>query len=166
MSGLMSLSDKKQGSISLEALDFLPCDESDLSTIVAPALELLKKVQEEHTLDLSSLKSLLVYETKKELPEYTKLHLNGTLVGWYHLIDHKDYLELDDVNVLEDFQNLGIGTHILNRVKARAQEQNVSIRCQVLAANLQAIAFYERAEFKPLKSNHKYKILCWQSSTV
>ena len=159
----MSLCDNGMESLPFDPLKFLPCDESDLATLVAPALVLLKKAQEEHPLDLSLIKNLLVEETKKELPDYTKLHLNGELVGWYHLIDHDDYLELDDVNVLENFRNLGLGTNILNRLKIKAQELEVPIHCHVLKNNPRAINFYNKAEFKPIKEDEKVQILQWQS---
>lgn len=159
----MSMSDKLVDALPWATLKFLPCDESDLPTLVAPALILLKKAQEEHPLDLSLIKNLLVEETKKELPDYTKLHLNDKLVGWYHLIDHEDYLELDDVNVLEDFRNLGLGTCILTRVKIKAQKLEVPIHCHVLKTNPRAINFYKKAGFKPIKEDKKVQILQWQS---
>ena len=127
--------------------ELFPCTEDDVPMIVAASLHLLEEVQREKTLDLSVLGTLLVRETLRELPEYLKIIRSGQIMGWVHLVTAWDHLELDDLNIKPEFQNQGLGSWLLDQVKARAREAGLPIRCTVQADNEAALRFYRRHGF-------------------
>lgn len=131
---------------------FLPCLEEDLPEILGPARRLLEKFQQDTALDLSILETALWQKTLAELPDYTKLVRGDTLLGWFHLIQTQDALELDDVNILEPYRSLGLGSILLEQVKRTADQAHCPVRALVKKENDGALRFYSRHGFSPLPS--------------
>ncbi len=157
----MSLSDDGSNGCHRMIPAFLPCCESDLVTITAPALLMLARIQTDQTADLSALKALITAQTLKELPDYTKLLVDGSLAGWFHLIHHEDLLELDDVNILKSYQGRGLGSRILARIQELSAALGLPVICRVQSGNEGALRFYTRWGFRLLERTEKYSTLRW-----
>lgn len=127
-----------------------------MAKIVSAPLNVLDEFQKKSPLDLSSLRTALIEQTRQELPEYTKLLLGETLLGWFRLIRTKDSLELDDINIQQGFQSRGLGSLILDQVKQTAQNDGLSVHCTVSSDNQRALRFYLRHGFDVSATQDKY----------
>ncbi|KAF5059021.1 GNAT family N-acetyltransferase [Proteiniclasticum sp. QWL-01] len=128
--------------------DFLPCTEADLPIILAPVAELLATVETERMVDLTVVRLAMEEEIRSELPDYTKISVGGEILGWYHLIHSDQGVELDDFNILNEFQSRGLGSLALNRIIRQTALVEYPIWCTVTRGNEAAIRFYQRHGFK------------------
>lgn len=143
------------GDALLELVRFCPCTEEDLPEIVRGALKLLEEFQETSPLDLSILRNALIEQTRRELPEYTKLLQGDQLLGWFRLVRHSASLELDDVNILEGFRSQGLGSLLIGRVREIAAKEDLPVRCTVSSDNSGALRFYQRHGFLAAPAREK-----------
>ena len=80
-------------------------------------------------------------------PEKTlKIRRNGKTIGFYVVLPHPDHLYLDMFYLLPEAQGLGIGSKLLNQIKAQADKQNKPIRLDALRIS-PANAFYQHHGF-------------------
>lgn len=83
-------------------------------------------------------------------------------------IDEKQ-IRLLDIALLEQFQNQGVGTHLLRQLMAEATEANKVLRHMVFVLNDNAHRFYERLGFITIEDLGGYKHMEWtpgQSQTA
>ena len=73
---------------------------------------------------------------------------NGTVVGWISVFDHEDHVKIEELYVLPEFQNMGIGTSVLLHAIEHARRRNVTVRLRVLGINRCGIRLYERLGFR------------------
>ena len=69
-------------------------------------------------------------------------------MAYYHFQLVEDKMELDDLYVLSNYQNQGIGSKILEKC---CEESNIPIFLYVFSKNTRAIALYERFGFKVIE---------------
>lgn len=139
-------------------LQFLPCTNEDLDIILKTSLDLLTEFQKDQPLNLSLVRQLIIERTKEELPDYTKLMEGVELIGWYHIIEGPESLELDDVNILESFRSRGYGTRLLDRVLEEGRIKQKLIMVTVSSDNTGAVRFYERQGFRFTHRNQQHHL--------
>ena len=61
-----------------------------------------------------------------------------------------DYIELHHIIVSESYRGKGVGKALVDFVKSYAKKRKANIKADTNFANSEAIAFYEKMEFKPL----------------
>lgn len=66
------------------------------------------------------------------------------VVGWR---DYPDYIWLNEVFLLPEYQGQGVGSQIVNLSKDKARTAGKELRLQTLMANLGAKSLYERLGF-------------------
>jgi GNAT superfamily N-acetyltransferase len=67
-----------------------------------------------------------------------------------------------DIGLLEQFQNRGVGTYLLNQLIAEAAEKNKPLRHMVFVLNNNAHRFYERLGFVVIEDVGGYKHMEWR----
>ena len=67
-------------------------------------------------------------------------------IGVLRVARHPTHIELEQIYLLPEYQRLGIGTALINRLIAEAKESIVPVRLQVLVVN-PAKQFYEQLGF-------------------
>ncbi len=81
-------------------------------------------------------------------PKETKIILEkGIDAGFLILLEDEKELELKEINLLQKFQNNGIGSNILKEVLKQGKEQEKAVKLQVLKVN-PAIKLYRRYGFE------------------
>ncbi|MFS8180529.1 GNAT family N-acetyltransferase [Pseudovibrio denitrificans] len=76
-------------------------------------------------------------------PEKTlKIRRNRKTIGFYVVLNHPDHLYLDMFYLLPEAQGHGIGSKLLNQIKAQADKQNKPIRLDALRIS-RANTFYQ-----------------------
>lgn len=80
------------------------------------------------------------------LGEYTVLYADGQKAGYYHFYRKEDgEYELDDLYILPEFQNRGIGSAVIERCLASV---NAPVMLYVFIRNEGAVSLYKRHGFK------------------
>jgi len=67
-----------------------------------------------------------------------------------------------DIAVKPEFQNRGVGTHLLRRLMDEATETNKALRHMVFVLNDNAHRFYERLGFVVIEDLGGYKHMEWR----
>jgi ribosomal protein S18 acetylase RimI-like enzyme len=70
-------------------------------------------------------------------------------------------IRLLDIALLEEFQNRGVGTHLLRQLMAEASRANKPLRHMVFVLNDNAYRFYERLGFLTIEDLGGYKHMEW-----
>ena len=82
-------------------------------------------------------------------PEYTKIiQFHGTDIGILAIQEESESMEVHNIEILPEYQNKGIGTHLLVNIIQQAAEKRKSITLQVIKSNLKANKLYQRLGFK------------------
>ena len=74
-------------------------------------------------------------------------------------------MRLLDIGLLEEFQNRGVGTVLLNHLIAEAVEAKKPLRHMVFVLNNEAHRFYERLGFEVIDDVGGYKHMEWRGTT-
>lgn len=79
--------------------------------------------------------------------DFQKVFLDEQLVGGIWVQDARDFHKLQEIQILPEFRNKGIGSWLLNREIERARAANKPLRLSVLLKN-PAIRLYRRLGFR------------------
>lgn len=82
-------------------------------------------------------------------------------IGKLLLADLVDRLVIVDLALLLKYQNIGIGTEVLQRIVERARNSNQNIELSVLRSNERAKRLYERMGFQVINYSELYIKLEW-----
>lgn len=78
---------------------------------------------------------------------YQIILLGDQSIGAVAYSKKKDIITVDEIQILPEFQNKGIGTMVLKSIIAEAEKSNVPIELRVLKINHLAQKLYKRLEF-------------------
>lgn len=92
---------------------------------------------------------------------YNVILVDGVPAGriWIGVSDKE--IRLLDIALLTEFQNRGVGTHLLRQMMAEATESNKVLRHMVFMLNDNAFRFYERLGFVTIEDLGGYKLMEW-----
>jgi ribosomal protein S18 acetylase RimI-like enzyme len=79
--------------------------------------------------------------------EYEILQSDQVDCGYLWVADTEDCIEIMEIAILPEYQNQGIGSHILEEELARARARDVPVRLGVLQRS-EAVALYRRLGFR------------------
>ena len=122
-------------------LQFQVADSSHIAAIYAQAKQLIDTYEDLESIDYDKVLSWVARKIKQNISQYTAVLCGGEICAFYRLCDDG---ELDDLYVLPEFQNRGIGTAILEKCISERKEP---IWLYVFSRNTRAITFYERIGF-------------------
>ena len=122
-------------------LQFVSAAETDVPVIFEQAKNLIDTYEDLSLIDYDRVIAWVNRKISKSISQYQCVILNGQKCAYYHLCEDG---ELDDLYVLPEFQNRGIGTQILKKCIDASEKP---IYLYVFSRNTRAIAFYERFDF-------------------
>jgi ribosomal protein S18 acetylase RimI-like enzyme len=76
------------------------------------------------------------------------IEVGDQAVGILHLSLENDWLSLNEIELVSENRNLGLGTQVLRDIQAYADANKLNLELQVLVTN-RAVRLYERLGFKP-----------------
>jgi len=80
---------------------------------------------------------------------------NGEPIGTIYIGDNEDFIEVGQFFVLPEYQNKGVGTHILRQVTDRADQLGLAVRLAYLKNN-PAASLYKRHGFQAVDANEQF----------
>ena len=124
-------------------LVYEPAGIEDAPAIFAFARELVETYETDPELDLAMALDWTRRKIEKRIDEYTRVLWGGEVAAYYRFVPDGERMELDDLYVLPEYRNRGVGTAILRRCLA----QGKPVYFYVFTQNTRAVALYEREGF-------------------
>jgi ribosomal protein S18 acetylase RimI-like enzyme len=85
-------------------------------------------------------------------PDLTQIiQYSGQDIGALIVEDEPNSIQVDNIQILPEFQNRGIGSFLLIQIIKKAKKSRKTVTLQVLKSNLDAKKLYERLEFKVIR---------------
>ena len=125
-------------------LTYEPARAEDGPVIFGFAKELIERYETDPNLDLEMALGWTKRKIERRIDEYTRVLCDGEVAGYYRFAPDGDKMELDDLYVLPEYRNRGVGTAVLRRCLA----QGKPIYFYVFTGNARAVALYEREGFR------------------
>ena len=125
-------------------LTYEPARAEDAPVIFGFAKELIERYETDPDLDLEMALGWTKRKIERRIDEYTRVLCDGEVAGYYRFAPDGDKMELDDLYVLPEYRNRGVGTAVLRRCLA----QGKPIYFYVFTGNVRAVALYEREGFR------------------
>ena len=122
-------------------LQFLPASKAHIPLIYEQAKHLIDTYEDIASIDYEKVLAWVRRKIEKEITSYCHVLLDGQTCAYYRLCEDG---ELDDLYVLADFQNQGIGSRILGKC---IKESKNPLYLYVFTRNVRAISFYRRFDF-------------------
>ena len=136
-------------------LTYKTSNHSDISKIYELSKNLIDQYEDIESIDYEFVLNWIYKKIEENIHEYTSIYLDDTLVGYYHFYEVKNKMELDDFYILNEYQNKGIGSKVLNDLI----QTDKKIFLYVFKKNIKAIQLYERFDFKIIEHVHKTRVI-------
>lgn len=102
------------------------------------------------------------YESRFPDGEYRVILVDQQPAGRIWVGADEQQIRLLDIALLPEFQNRGVGTTLLQRLMARANNEGKALRHMVFVLNNNADRFYLRLGFKKIEDFGAYKHMEWR----
>lgn len=129
-------------------LTYQTAGEEDAKPLFRLNKQLIDEYEDLDSIDYPKVLQWVSSNISRHISSFSRVMLDGTLVGYYCLLPCEGKMELDSLFVLPQFRGQGIGTQILKKCQAEA---TVPIFLYVFRRNTRAQALYERMGFQIVK---------------
>lgn len=102
------------------------------------------------------------YDTRFPDADYRVIVVDQQPAGRIWVGADDEQIRLLDIALLPEFQNRGVGTALLQKLKSEAQTAGKALRHMVFVLNNNADRFYERLGFKKIEDFGAYKHMEWR----
>jgi ribosomal protein S18 acetylase RimI-like enzyme len=103
------------------------------------------------------------YEARFPDADYRVIVLDQQPAGRIWIGADNEQIRLLDIALLPQFQNRGVGTALLERLKRQAGSDGKALRHMVFVLNNNAERFYERLGFRKIEDFGAYKHMEWSA---
>lgn len=90
-----------------------------------------------------------LHEQRFAAQDFRIINVDGVDVGVMAVVAEPDCVKLNQLFILPEHQNKGVGRECMLRIMAEARQRGVPVRLRVLKVNPRAQTFYQRLEFAP-----------------
>ena len=106
------------------------------------------------------------YSARYPDARYDLILVDGVPAGRIWVGADDTQIRLLDIAVIPEFQNRGVGTHLLRQLMDEAARDNKPLRHMVFVLNENAYRFYERLGFKTIEDVGGYLHMGWRAGQV
>ena len=129
-------------------LEYKAAEMQDAPVIFSLNRQLIDQYEDKDKIDYAWIMDWVKRKILRDLAQYKSVWYQGRKAGYFLLRETEGLLELDDLFVLEDFQDLGIGTEILRHCIETGCDKGLPICLFVFIRNERAVKLYERMGFR------------------
>ena len=95
-------------------ITFKPADNTDIETIYLLTKDLIDKYENIKNINYDMVLNWIKDKINKSINEYTSVYLDDKKCGYYHFYRNEEGIyEIDDLYILGNYQNRGIGTYVI-----------------------------------------------------
>ena len=134
-------------------LQFTIAEESDIPVILDQAKTLIEAYEDMTTIDYGKVQTWMERKITQHIGEYRCALADGKKCAYWRLCEDG---ELDDLYVLPEFRDMGIGTKIL---EVCIEESANPLYLYVFSRNIRAISFYARNGFSVREAVGKTRLI-------
>ena len=134
-------------------LQFTTAGERDIPVIFGEAKNMIDTYEDLASIDYDKVINWVQRKIVKHISSYTAVILGDKSCAYYRLCDDG---ELDDLYVLPEFQNHGIGSQILEKCML---ESINPLYLYVFSENVRAVSFYEKYGFSVREKIGKTRLI-------
>ena len=135
-------------------LSYQPARPEDAPAIFGFAKELIETYETDPALDLEMALNWTERKIEKRIDEYTRVLWDGKTAAYYRFAPDGERMELDDLYVLPEYRNRGIGAALLKKCEEAFPGKNFFLN--VDTANESAIRLYERSGYRQTGIERSY----------
>lgn len=128
-------------------LTFEAATVADASPIFRLSKELIDRYEDCSAIDYPAVMRWVEQKIRTNIGTYRRILLHGQLAGYYRFVPSGAEMELDDLYILPEFQNRGIGSEVLRHCCVSA----LPVMLYVFTRNHRAISLYRRFGFETVK---------------
>ena len=129
-------------------LKFKQANEKDIECIFKLNKELINKYENIHMIDYERVMTWIYQKIKKNISEYTCIFYDNKKVGYFRFYKKDDKMEIDDLYIFPQFQNMGIGTAVIEKC---CKETDLKVFLYAFIKNYRAVSLYEKCGFKVIE---------------
>lgn len=126
-------------------LSFIKAQEKDIGRIFDLSKEQIDIYEDVKRINYEKTLEWIYNKIKTNISEYVCVLLDGDLVGYYYFHKSNEKMEIDDLYVLPEHRQKGIGTTVIEKCCLETKE---SIFLYVFEKNSRAISLYQRLGFE------------------
>ena len=134
-------------------LQFQSAQNQHIPLILAQAKNLIDTYEDLASIDYDKVMDWVRRKISKHISTYTAVVLSDKTCAYYRLCDDG---ELDDLYVLPEFQNHGIGSQILEKCMLESLNP---LYLYVFSENVRAVSFYEKYGFSVREKVGKTRLI-------
>jgi ribosomal protein S18 acetylase RimI-like enzyme len=91
--------------------------------------------------------------------DYKIISLKNLNIGCLSWVEFTECIFINELQILPEYQNNGIGTKILHELIEFAKHRHKNVKLEVLRTNLKAITLYKRLNFNIVDENSTHKTM-------
>ena len=128
-------------------LKFNKCMQKDTNRLYELSKKLIN-TYENKNVNFEFIYKWIKNKLNNEIHDYYQILYNNTHVGYIHIINENE-IEIDDFYIFDEYQNMGIGTKVLNTI---IKNSTKNIFLYVFIKNTKAISLYKKLGFKIIEN--------------
>lgn len=122
----------------------------DIECIYQLCTQLIQDYENTESIDYDKVRKWIQKKIENCIAEYTAIYVDGQKAGYYHFYKNEDSeFEIDDLYIFTEYQNKGIGTHIIRKCCSSVNEPVI---LYVFIKNQRAVSLYKRLGFEVVKT--------------
>ena len=129
-------------------LQYSKAEKDDVEIIYQFECELVDAYEDKDAIAYDKVMAWIHNKISENIGEYTRVSLEGRPVAWFRFVPSEGRMEMDDLYVLPEFRNRGIGTKILEKC---CSDTDLPVFLYVFRKNVGAVSLYERMGFRVIE---------------
>ena len=128
-------------------INYKTCSKEDITKLYELSKKLIN-TYENKNVNFEFIYNWINNKLINEIHDYYQILYNNTHVGYIHIINENE-IEIDDFYIFDEYQNMGIGTIVLNTIINKSTK---NIFLYVFIKNEKAISLYKKLGFKIIEN--------------
>lgn len=124
---------------------FAPAAVRDIGTIFDLSKVLIDEYENLQNINYDKVLTWVRRKIEVNIASYTCIFYRGQKAGFYRFCPNDTMMEIDDLYILPEFRNQGIGTFVIRKC---CSETNLPVMLYVFTRNTGALSLYRRLGFQ------------------